>query len=75
MQPPAKCIQCPNQADQTVGDTDVLCRPCSIELAHRILNAEPDPSFLKCVVCQSPYRYTEARVLRHAKNPGAARLY
>lgn len=63
----AKCLQCPNP---TEGDS--LCGPCSIELAHRIMNAEPDPEFLKCAVCQAEYRHTEARVLRHAKNPRAA---
>ena len=68
VKPEAKCIQCSNPADDR---TDALCTPCAIELAYRIMNAEPEPTFLKCAACQSPYRYTEARVLRHAKNPRA----
>ncbi len=68
----AKCIQCPNEIDKNGTDTDVLCGPCSIELAYRVMNTEPEPSFLKCAACGTPYRYTEARVLRHAKNPRAA---
>lgn len=66
--PAAKCRTCPRPLE---GD-ETLCGPCAVELAHRVMNAEPEPTFLKCAVCEAPYRYTEARVLRHAKNPRAA---
>lgn len=60
-----RCRQCP----APVEPGEDLCGPCSIELAHRIMNAEPEPHFLYCEVCQAPYSYVEARVLREAKNP------
>ena len=60
-----KCRQCPATAEPK---TD-LCIHCQIELAYRVMAAEPDPCTIKCAVCKAPFRFTEARVLRRAKNP------
>lgn len=46
-----------------------LCIHCSIELAHRVMAAEPDPCKIQCAVCKTPFGFTEARVLRRAKDP------
>ena len=61
-----KCTQCPAEAED--GE---LCGPCCAELAHRVMDAEPDRLLAKCRVCGSDYRFTEARVLRRAKDPMA----
>ncbi len=63
--PAAKCPHCTNP----VEDQETLCGPCGIELAHYIMNAEPDPMHLECEVCKAPFSLLEARVLRAAKNP------
>jgi hypothetical protein len=60
-----KCTQCPAPADPKTG----ICIHCSIELVHRIMAAEPDACSIPCAVCEAPISYTEARVLRYAKNP------
>lgn len=62
----AKCAVCPAPAVSDAG----LCSPHYMDLAHRIMNAEPEPSYRTCKVCSGPFRYTEARVLRHVMNPG-----
>jgi predicted amidophosphoribosyltransferase len=62
-----RCRQCP----ATVEPGDDLCPPCSVELAHRVMNAEPDPQTLRCAACKAPFSLIEARVLRQAKNPTA----
>ena len=66
MSHPAKCVYCPNPAEP-----DDLCAPCSVELAHRIMDAEPEREFCVCYVCKAQFRYVEARVLRFAKDPQA----
>jgi len=65
-----KCRQCPSKIDD--GE---LCGPCSVELAHLILDAEPKRVLAKCQVCGTPYLFTEARVLRRAKDPRANASY
>lgn len=62
---PAKCRQCSAPVDE-VSD---LCAPCSVELAYRIMNAEPDPTMRHCQVCHAEFRLIEARVLRSVKDP------
>ena len=62
-----KCTQCPAEAEDSE-----LCGPCAVELAHRVLDAEPERVLAKCRVCSADYRFTEARVLRRAKNPRAS---
>jgi hypothetical protein len=64
--PAAKCHQCPALAED--GD---LCGPCAVELAHQIMDGEPNREFAYCEICSTPYRWTEARVLRRVKNPTA----
>jgi ribosomal protein L40E len=59
------CRQCP----ATVEPGADLCPPCGIELAHRIMAADPEPQMLKCKVCKAPYSLITARVLRAAKDP------
>ncbi len=63
----AKCTYCPNPAE---GGKE-LCGPCFVEMSHLLMDGEPEREFLKCVVCSDLFRYTEARVLRYAKNPRA----
>jgi len=63
----AKCTQCP----EPVEPGESLCGPHAIELAHRIMNAEPEPTMRRCRVCRAPFSFIEARVLRQAKNPKA----
>ncbi len=60
-----KCLQCPGLADFD----DNLCCYCAIELTSRLLASEPDPEVRTCKVCKAAIQYTEARVLRNAKNP------
>jgi hypothetical protein len=62
-----KCRQC---TDRTEDDSE-LCAACAVELAHRILAATPNPEKMTCGVCRAPFGFTEARVLRFAKNPKA----
>ena len=59
-----RCRQCP----ATVEPGADLCPACGIELAHRVMAAEPEPQTLKCKVCKAPFSLIEARVLRHAKD-------
>ncbi len=60
-----RCHQCP----ATVEPGEDLCPPCAMELAHRIMAAEPEPTMRKCAVCKAPFSFIEARVIRHAKDP------
>lgn len=62
-----KCRQCPNPAEPQ----EKLCAPCSVELAYRIMNAQPEPEYLECTACKAPFSFLEARVLRQAKDPHA----
>lgn len=62
-----KCSQCPEPAEP--GES--LCHPHIMELAHRIMNAEPEPHLCHCAVCGAPFTLIEARVLRAAKDPKA----
>ena len=59
------CRQCPAPAEPKME----LCVHCSIELSHRVMAAEPDPCTIPCAICQTPFGFTEARVLRRAKDP------
>jgi hypothetical protein len=62
-----RCFVCPAEAQPS----GVLCRACSQELVCRLMAAEPDPQFKKCFACEAPFKWTEARVIRHRKNAGA----
>jgi hypothetical protein len=42
-----------------------------MELAYRIRAAEPHPEKRRCKACGAAFSFTEARVLRIAKNPKA----
>ena len=64
MSPTNKCTQCPAPATG-IG----LCNACIIELTHRVAASEPDPCTIPCAVCESPIQFTEARVIRYAKDP------
>lgn len=66
-----KCRVCPNLTEDD-GD---LCPPCSVELAYRIMAAEPNPSTRRCEACSAPFLFTEARVLRSVKNPGVGNQF
>ena len=61
----SKCTQCSQPAEPGKD----VCIHCSIELVHRIMAAEPEPATIPCAVCESPIGFTEARVLRRAKDP------
>ena len=63
-----QCCQCPTPVE---GPNEDLCTACAVELAYRIMAAEPEPVMPPCDVCGAPYSLTEARVLRNAKNPRA----
>ncbi len=60
-----KCTQCPDPAEQEQD----LCVSCSIELTCKLMDQPPDPELRSCRICKAGIRYTEARVLRNAKNP------
>ena len=60
-----KCSRC---SSPTIS-THELCIPCSVELEYAVSDAEPDPESLTCCQCGQSYRFSEARVLRYAKNP------
>lgn len=67
--PAAKCQICPNPVEDSAPEA--LCGPCTVELVHRVLDAEPERDYAQCAVCKADYRHTEARVIRAAKNPRA----
>ena len=60
-----RCSVCPAEANFDEN----LCSHCAIELTCRIMAAEPDPEYRICRNCKGSIGYTEARVLRNAKNP------
>lgn len=65
--PAVKCPYCPEIPEEG----EHLCVYHSLEAACLAMAAEPDPEVRKCKVCSGTIRYTEARVLRHAKHPKA----
>jgi hypothetical protein len=68
--PEIPCINHPMSAG--IGK-DTLCHACIIELTFQMIASKPDSVSLRCRVCQAPYRYTEARVMRAAINPASER--
>lgn len=62
-----KCRQCPEEIEAD----EELCPACEIELACRVLAADPRTETTPCGVCGAAVSFIEARVLRFHKNPSA----
>jgi hypothetical protein len=62
--PAPNCTYCPEPPES--GED--LCVYCALEHACRAMAAHPDPEVRRCKVCSAAIQYTEARVLRNAKN-------
>ncbi len=62
------CNLCPQPAE---APDYTLCAPCAIELAYRMMASEPEPGARACRVCGAEFSFTDARVIRSAKNPSA----
>lgn len=61
-----KCIYCPQDTLDEVGD---LCAAHAAELMCHVLDNSPQRENFKCMACEQPVRFTEARIVRNVKNP------
>jgi len=66
---PLQCVKCGQPYNPGEHNTADLCNSCAAELLCRIMASSPEPERKTCKVCGAPYSFTEARVLRHARDP------